>query len=175
MKQRILTLMTALALLLSSMPGSAFYYSCDSQTFANATLHEVKIIAVNVDPPIRSMNDKLRNYGVSDIELEKKISQRLRDAGFNIISTEQALADPEAAQLKLRIRMIISHGTVYSYGLDLSLNQKAPLSGGSNSFYSIRTWSDGLFGGTQQTSLRYLNNYSMQLVENFIEAHRAQN
>ncbi|OGT86830.1 MAG: hypothetical protein A3G42_03915 [Gammaproteobacteria bacterium RIFCSPLOWO2_12_FULL_47_76] len=175
MKQRILTLMTALALLLASMPGSAFYYSWGSQTFANATLHEVKIIAVNVDPPIRSMNDKLRNYGVSDIELEKKISQRLRDAGFNIISTEQALADPEAAQLKLRIRMIISHGTVYSYGLDLSLNQKAPLSGGSNSFYSIRTWSDGLFGGTQQTSLRYLNNYSMQLVENFIEAHRAQN
>src|SRR3989337_2740601 len=83
MKQRILTLMTALALLLASMPGSAFYYSWGSQTFANATLHEVKIIAVNVDPPIRSMNDKLRNYGVSDIELEKKKSNHLRGTVFN--------------------------------------------------------------------------------------------
>src|SRR3970040_3140875 len=94
MKQRILTLMTALALLLASMPGSAFYYSWGRQTFANATLHEGKIIAVNAAPPIRSMNGKLMTCGVSDIELEKKISQRLRDAGFNIISTEQALAYP---------------------------------------------------------------------------------
>jgi len=175
MKKRIVVLITALIFSLVSLPGMALYFSWDSQNFANATLSGINTIAVNVDPPIRSVNDELRNYGVSDIELEKKIAQRLRDAGFNVVSTEQALADPEAALLKLRIRMIISHGTVYSYGLDLSLNQKAPLSGGSNSFYSIRTWSDGLFGGTQQTSLRYLNNYSMQLVENFIEAHRAQN
>lgn len=175
MKQRILTLMTALALALASMPGSALYFSWDNQAFTNATLNGVKTVAVNVDPPIRSMNDELRNYGVSDIELENKISQRLRDAGFNVVTAEQALADPEAALLKLRIRMIISYGMVYSYGLDLSLNQKAPLPGGSNSFYSVKTWSDGQFGGTQQTSLRYLNNYSMQLVENFIEAHRAQN
>lgn len=175
MKQPFLTLVTALALALTSMPGNAVYFSWDSQNFANATLSGINTIAVNVDPPIRSMNDELRNYGVSDVELEKKIAQRLRDAGFNVVSAEQALTDPEAALLKLRIRMIISNGSVYSYGLDLSLNQKAPLSGDSNSFYSIRTWSDGQVGGTQQTSLRSLNGYSMQLVENFIEAHRVQN
>lgn len=175
MKKRILSLATVLTLLLTSMPGSALYFSWDNQAFTNATLSGLKTITVNVDPPIRSLNDELRNYGVSDIELEKKISQRLRDAGFNVVSKEQALADPEAALLKLRIRMIISYGTVYSYGLDLSLNQKAPLPGNNNSFYSVKTWSDGQFGGTQQTSLRYLNNYSMQLVENFIEAHRAEN
>ncbi len=175
MKKRIVVLITALILSLASLPGMALYFSWDSQTFANATLKGVKTVAVDVDPPIRSLNDELRNYGVSDIELEKKISQRLRDAGFYVVSTEQALIDPEAALLKLRIRMVISYGMVYSYGLDLSLNQKAPLPGSSNSFYSVKTWSDGQFGGTQQTSLRYLNNYSMQLVENFIEAHRAQN
>jgi len=174
MKQRILAYITALTLMLVSLPGSALYFSWDNQEFANATLKGLKTLAINVDPPIRSLNDELHNYGVSDVELEKKISQRLRDAGFNIVTAEQARNDPEAALLKLRIRMIISHGTVYSYGLDLSLNQKAGLSG-SNNYYSVRTWSDGVFGGTQQTNLHILNNYSMQLVENFIEAHRVQN
>jgi len=175
MKKQILTLMTALALMLVSIPGSALYFSWDDQSVADATLKGVKTVTVNVDPPVRSLNDELRNYGVSDIDLEKKISQRLRDAGFNVVSAEQALADPEAALLKLRIRMIIGYGLVYSYGLNLSLNQKASLYGGNNTFYSVKTWSEGKFGGTQQTSLGILNNYSMQLVENFIEAHRAQN
>jgi len=174
MKQRILTFIAVLALVHISLPVSALYFSWDNQAFANATLKGVKTLAVNVDPPIKSLNGELNNYGVSDIELEKIISLRLRDAGFNVVTAEQARNDPEAALLKLRIRMIISYGAVYSYGLDLSLNQKAGLSG-SNNYYSVRTWSDGVFGGTQQTNLNILNNYSMQLVENFIEAHRAQN
>ena len=175
MKKRILTLMTALTLMLTSMPGSALYFDWDSQTLANATLRGVKMIAVVVDPPVRSLNDELRNYGVSDTDLENKISQRLRDAGFEVISAEQALGYPEAALLKLRIRLIIGYGVIYSYGLDLSLNQKAMLYGGNDAHYLVKTWSDSQFGGMQQTSLPYLNIYSMELVENFIEAHRAQN
>jgi hypothetical protein len=174
MKRRIHDLIAILALAYFSLPVYALYFSWDSQAFTNATLKGVNTLAVDVDPPIRSMNDELRNYGVSDVELEKEISQRLRDAGFNVITTEQAIADPAAALLKLRIRMIISHGSVYSYGLDLSLNQKTGISGSDN-YYSVRTWSDGIFGGTQQTNLGILNGYSMKLLDNFIAAYRAQN
>ena len=175
MKKSILMMIVASLLSLVSLSGNALYFNWDNQTFANATLKGINTVTVDVDPPIRSLNDELRNYGVSDTVLEEKISQRLRDAGFNVISAEQALADPDAALLKLRIRLIIGYGLIYSYGLDLSLNQKAPLSDGGNSYYSVETWSKGLFGGVQQTSLGYLNNYSLNLVENFIEAHRAQN
>jgi hypothetical protein len=175
MKKQILTLMTALTLMLVSMPGSALYFSWDSQSLSNATLKGVNKVAVDVDPPVNSLNSELQNYGVSDTDLENKISQRLRDAGFSVISAEQALTDPEAALLKLRIRLIIGYGLIYSYGLDLSLNQKAILYGGNDLHYSVKTWSDSQFGGMQQTSLPYLNTYSMELVENFIEAHRAQN
>jgi hypothetical protein len=63
---------------------------------------------------------------------------------------------------------------VYSYGLDLSLNQKSALASGAG-YHSVKTWSTSQFGGMQQTSLPYLNNYSMNLVENFIQVHQAQN
>ncbi len=175
MRSRILSsMMFALSLLLVSFPGYALYFSWDGETLANASLKGINTLVVDVDPPVRLMRDELKNYGVTEADLEQKITQRLSAAGFNIITAEQAQNIPEAALLKLRIRVIISHGAIYSYGLDLSLNQKSALASGA-AYYSVKTWSASQFGGMQQTSLPYINNYSMDLVENFINAHHAQN
>jgi hypothetical protein len=160
--------------MLVSLPGHALYFSWDGETLANASLKGIKTLVVDVDPPVRLMRDELKNYGVTEADLEQKITQRLSAAGFKIITAEQAQNIPEAALLKLRIRVIISHGAVYSYGLDLSLNQKSALASGAG-YHSVKTWSTSQFGGMQQTSLPYLNNYSMNLVENFIQVHQAQN
>lgn len=176
MRSRTLSsMMVALSLLLVSLPGHALYFSWDEESLANASLHGINTLVVEVDPPANPMKDELKNnYGVGESELELKITQRLSEAGFKIITTDQAVNEPDAALLKLRIRVILAHGTVYSYGLDLSLHQKSALAK-SGGYYSVKTWSTSQFGGMAQNSLPYLNNYSMDLVENFINAHRAQN
>lgn len=173
MKRRLILFISTLIFSVASFSGYA-YFSEDYLFLKNSSLKGVNTVIVEVDPPVRSLNDELVNHGVSSGELQKRISERLRDAGINVIDREQALADPQAALLKLRIHMAIGWGTVYSWGLNLSLNQNTSLNR-PGAYYPVRTWSTGKFGGTQQTNLRIINDYSMQLVDEFIAAHHAQN
>jgi len=176
MKKRILVHISAILLLFLSLSAGAAYYE-DHQTYANATLQGLKTVAVNIDPPIGSYYGEMLRYGVTKNELQEKISQRLRDAGFNVISFEESLENPEAVLLDLRVRLTIPYYAFYSYDLNLSVKQKIPLPQGNNAFYSVRTWSDGQIGALQISGmgLHYLYDYSMQLVDNFIRAHQAQN
>jgi len=172
MKKLITILSSALLITFFSLSSMAVNYG-DGNHPQNV-LTGIKAIAVTIDPPTNYYYGELKSYGVSKENLEYEISKRLTNAGFDVISFSDSLEKPEAAVLNLKIRIIKGYGLIYSYGLNLSLNQKAPLYG-DNAFHSIETWSDWLAGGTQQTTLRYLNGYAMQLVDNFIETHRAQN
>ena len=176
MKKRILVHISAILLLFLSLSAGAAYYE-DHQTYANATLQGLKTVSVNIDTPIGSDYGEMLRYGVTKNELQEKISQRLRDAGFDVISFKDALEDPDAVLLDLRVRVVIPWGSYYAYDLNLSVKQKVPLPRDSNAFYSVRTWSDGQIGALQISGvgLHYLYDYSMQLVENFIKAHQAQN
>ena len=133
----------------------------------------LKAIAITIDPPTNYYYGEMKSYGVSKENLEKIISQRLANAGFKVISFTESLENPEAAVLNLKVRLIKGYGLIYSYGLNLTLNQKAPLQGG-NAFHSVETWSDWKAGGTQQTGLPVINGYVAELVDNFIETHRSQ-
>lgn len=172
-KQCVLIAVTALIASLASLPGYA-YFSGDYLLLENSSLKGINTVSVEVVPPIDSLNYELKYRGVSSTELEQKISERLQAAGINVISREQALSEPEAAMLRLKIHLIIGMGRIYSWGLNLSLNQNAPLER-SGAFHPVRTWSTGKFGGTQQTNLGIIRNYSLELVEEFIAAHHAQN
>jgi len=175
MKDRILLHISVLLVLLFSLSAGAYYE--DHKTYANATLRGLKTIAVNIDPPIGSYYGEMLRYGVTTSGLQDRISQRLRDAGFTVISFEEALENPSAVLLALRVRVDIPWGSYYAYDLNLSVKQKVPLPQNINSFYSVLTWSDGQIGALQISGpgLQYLYDYSLQLVENFIKAHQAQN
>ena len=154
--------------------GAAFY---GDYPYANATLKGLKTIAVNIDPPRGSDYGELSRYGVTSEQLQEMISARLRDAGFKVISFTESLEDPDAVMLDLLVRVDIPWGSYYAYDIKLSVNQKLSLAHGKNSFYSVKTWSDRQIGALQQAGpgLYPLYGYSMQLVENFIKAHQAQN
>ena len=172
MKKLITMLSSAFLITFFSLSSMAVNYGNDN--YPQNVLTGVKAIAVTIDPPTNYYYGELKAYGVSKENLVENISQRLTNAGFNVISFSESLEQPEAAVLNLKIRIIKGYGLIYSYGLNLSLNQKAPLQG-NNAFHSVETWSDWLAGGMQQTNLPYLNGYAMQLVDNFIETHRTQN
>ena len=175
MKKYIYYTVALLGLAISLSAGATFFE--EPQGYSNATLKGLKTIAVNIDPPRGSDYTALLNSGVTSEKLQDMISARLRAAGFKVINYSESLADPEAVLLDLRVRVDMPWGSFYAFDLKLSVNQKLPLAQGAGSFYSVRTWSDRQIGALQQVgpSLYPLYDYSMQLVENFIKAHNAQN
>ncbi len=172
MKKITTLLSSALFIVFFSLSSTAALYG-DSEHPQNV-LTEINKIAITIDPPTNYYYGELIKYGVTKEKLHEMISQRLTNAGFNVVPFSESLEHPEAAVLNLKIRLIKGYGLIYSYGLNLSLNQKAPLQG-ANAFHSVETWSDWLAGGTQQTGLPYLNGYVMKLVDNFIDSHHSQN
>lgn len=159
-----------------SLSAAAVSSYIDNENFANISLKGLNTIAINIDPPFGNDYTTLRVIsGVSKEDLKQQIEQRLRNAGLNVISFEQSLENPEAVVLNLRMRLVMPWSLFYQYSLDLSIKQKVPLAAGNNAFYSVETWSDGIHGAVSQSDLGYLNNYSLQLVDNFISAYQAQN
>lgn len=170
---RLLITLIITAVSLSAAAASGYI---DNENFANISLKGLNTIAINIDPPFGSDYTTLRvTSGVSKEDLKQQIEQRLRNAGFNVISIEQSLENPEAVVLNLRMRLVMPWSLFYQYSLDLSVKQKVPLPAGNNAFYSVETWSDGIHGAVSQSDLKYVNNYSLQLVDNFISAYQAQN
>jgi hypothetical protein len=176
MKKHILNSFGMLLVTFISLPAMSAFYG-DYETYNRATLQGLKTIAVNIDPPRGSDYTEMYRYGVTKEGLQEMISRRLRDAGFTVISLAESLEDPDAVLLDLRVRVDIPWGSFYTFDLNLSLKQKVGLPRGKNSFYSVRTWSDGQLGALQQSGygLYPLYGYTLQLVDNFIRAYRTQN
>jgi hypothetical protein len=176
MNNKILILgTTLLAFFFSS--ANAYNYGND-QAFVSASLKDLRNVVIKIDTPI-GQDYEMNNYvGISKADLQERIERRLRETGLNIISLEDSLDDPEVILLNLKFRWVLDHGLVYHvyhYTIDLSVKQKAPLPQGNNSFFSVEIWSNDKRGAVLQSDLSYLNNYSMQLVDSFIQQYQAQN
>lgn len=175
MNKRIFILFGTTLFFLTSMSIQAALFDSHYKKFSNSTLTGIKTVAINIDRPTNYDYDELARYGVTKEGLQELMTQRLRDAGFDVISLEQALENPEASLIDLRIRLITPRYHYFAYYLDLSVIRKVPLPQGNNSFYSVTTWSDGQNGALQQTGFHYINDYTINLVDNFIQAHQSQN
>jgi hypothetical protein len=168
--------LSSILLLLLSAQTSAYYFSLDHQSFTNSNLKGVDTVAINIDPPVGLHNMEINRYGVTKTELQNQLTQRIQEAGINVVSFEEALEDPNAALIELKLRVITSYSLYYSIGLNLSVKRKAPLAAGSGgAFYSIETWSDGTVGGGSQSDLTKIYTYTSQLVDKLIVAYQDQN
>jgi hypothetical protein len=167
--------LSSILLLLLSAQTSAYYFSLDHQSFTNSNLKGFDTVAINIDPPVGLHNMEINRYGVTKTELQNQLTQRIQEAGINVVSFEEALQDPNAALIELKLRVITSYSLYYSIGLNLSVKRKAPLGEGSDAYYSIETWSDGTVGGGSQSDLPKIYTYTSQLVDKLIVAYQDQN
>lgn len=173
MKRLVLTVITGLAFSLASLPAGADVYDFDRHkpVFTNLSLQDIKTVAVEVDPPSPGYLALHHYSGVSPAELHEGLSRRLHEAGFNVVSYEEALKDPEAALVYLKIWLTdVSAVSIYGYNLQLTLKRKVPYE--DDSFYSIDAWRDGSCGVTQKYQLGYLYDYSLILVDHLIADYK---
>lgn len=178
--KRSIPLSFALACLMISTSTSAFHYGWKEKPFDRSSLRGIKNIAINIDTRYENKYYRdLKYKGVTSEGLYNKIENRLQNAGFNIISLEEAIEDPDAVLLNLRMRITLIYYVIYSYELYLTVQQKVPLDSkqdvAENLFFSINAWEDGNNGGLGQAELGYLNTRTLEIVDKFIRDHNSQN
>jgi hypothetical protein len=166
-------IINSILLLLISTQTNAYFFGNDHQDFSNSGLKGFQTVAVNIDPPVGHYYSDIHRYGVTKAALQKQVTKRLQEAGINVISFEEALEDPAAALIELKLRVIFNY--IYSIGLNLSVKRKAPLTQDGSAYYSVKTWSDGQVGGLMQTELPKIYTYTSQLLDKLIAAYQAQN
>lgn len=168
-------IITSILMLVVSLPVNAYFFGDDHAYLSDSGLKGFQTAAVMIDPPEGRYTNEIARYGISVAGLQERISERIRQAGIKVISFEQALEDPTAALIELKLRIVTPHDLYYSIGVNLSVTRKAPLSEDSGAYFPVKTWSDGQVGGLSQSDLPRIYLYTAHLVDHFIEAYQAQN
>jgi hypothetical protein len=175
--KRSLPLCFALACLLTSTSTSAFHYGWKEKPFDRTSLRGINNIAINIDTRYENTyNRDLKYKGVTKKGLYGKIEEKLKNNGFNVVSLGEAIEDPDAVLLNLRMRVNLIYYAIYSYELYLTVQQKVLLSQNEdeNNFFSVNIWEDGNHGGLGQGELSYLNVRTLEIVDKFIRDHNSQ-
>ena len=171
MKKIVFQLTWGFILLATSITaGSTMYSSRD----AYSGLRGISAFAVNVDPPHGIIYGNLKIYGISRENLQKRITEKLENAGIDVISYADSIDTPGAGVLDLRLRVVIPEYYYYSYNLYLSVRQKVKTQQGQQLFL-INTWSDTTIGALEESRLTVLNDYADKMIDEFIEEYKAQN
>ena len=171
MKNTVFQLTWGGVLLATSLTAGSVMYSGHD---AYNGLRGISAFAVNVDPPHGIVYGNLKIHGISRENLQNRITEKLENAGINVISYEDSIDTPDAGVLDLRLRVVIPEYYYYSYNLYLTVHQKVKTQQGQQ-FYAINTWSDTIIGALEESRLSVLNDYADKMIDEFIEEYRAQN
>ena len=169
-------MLLAVILIFFNLPVYATYLHEVDGVFFENPLKGVNKMAINIkffsSDPYNSLEDRER---ITKSSLESEIAEKLKHAGFEIISMEAAKNDPEAVFLDLEYHINLLYQLVYTFDMSASVRQKFKKTDGDGSYITVKTWSDGRVGGMSQSGLGNIRTYTHELVENFIQAHKTQN
>lgn len=118
---------------------------------------------------INGIEQNYRRYGLDKAKLAKDVTQRLEEAGFNVIPAEEAQSSPSAAILQVDLDLVYSY-LGYSYAVSVKLVQKIKLAGSQGKLVPVITWSTGRSGFIREPDIPNLYNYMTTAVEQFIKS-----
>lgn len=139
--------------------------------FSYLTLRGLNTVTVS----FKGFKDDLQRFGVDEAKLRTMIENRLQKAGIRIVTPEQALKDPGAAQMLVDLHVTVADYHYYSYSLVLKVNEKVPLPGQHRGFVSQTVWSKGTYGTVLDTSLLRISDDLGELTGRFVSDHMREN
>ena len=148
----------------------SFTASSDTD-FSYQTLEGINTVAIQVE----GINKDLHRYGFDPASLNKSIEHELSNAGFKIISREEALRDETASLVKFSFHDIRSEYGFYTYTIDLEVKEKVPLPRRNNAFISTTIWNEGVHGMMMYHEVKKLQKGVNELLGSLITEHRYQN
>ena len=139
--------------------------------FSYLTLRGLNTMTIS----FKGFKDDLQRFGVDEAKLRVMVENRLQNAGIRIVTAEQALKDPAAAQMLVDLHVNVSDYHYYSYSLVLKVNEKVPLPGQNRGFVSQTVWSKGTYGTVLDTSLLRISDDLGELTGHFVSDHMHEN
>ena len=139
--------------------------------FTHQPLKGIKTIVLDIS----GVDNDIRRYGISTDMLRKSITERLDLAGLQVISADDLNISSDAAIISLKLNLMRAPYYFYLYGLNVTVKNKLILSQENNVYTTVDTWSDGKVGLKKPMELNDLNQYSLDLIDNFIKDYRLQN
>jgi hypothetical protein len=115
------------------------------------------------------MDPKWHSVGFDEAETRRQIEQRLRQAGYRLVSPDEAIHFPQAqfADYELHVNDAIFY---YSFLVHLKLRAKQPLPQNPEAFVTQVLWSDWQIGGIELNHLERLQAPMQELTEELIAA-----
>jgi hypothetical protein len=108
-------------------------------------------------------------YGLDPAKLRARVIRQLEEAGFTIVPAEENRISPPDALLQININLVRAYFG-YPYGIAVKLVQKVPLAAPPGGLAPIVTWSKSQTGVVRLPELSRLNDYTVAVVAQFIEA-----
>jgi len=111
-----------------------------------------------------------RNAGFDEAEVRRQIEERLRRAGYRLISPDEAIHFPEArfADFEVHVDNVLFY---YSFLVFLKLRAKQPLPQNPEAFVTQVLWSDWEIGGIELHHLERLQSPMLKLTDELIQAN----
>ena len=145
-------------------------FGSDRQTSQQA-LVGVRQVSVQVF----GFEGEVERYGVNGMRARQDAEQRLRQAGFEIISPEEAAHSPNAAVVAIELHTVVNDYGIYSYATDLQLRQKIPLAGATGAYFTETVWSHGTNGWVKPFELQRVDGEISAMVDALLRDHATQN
>lgn len=170
-RRLIRTMLSTLSLMLVCAGAFGYGDTVSYGDFSYMTLKGIRTLAVE----FTGLYPDYRRYGLEEAALRTAVERRLRTAGLQVVSRDEAVRLPGAALLRIETHANLVEYRYYSYAVSLKLKQKIPLPADPESFISETIWSTGATGIAEEYRLDKLNGEIDTLVEAFLKEHAAQN
>ncbi len=105
--------------------------------FSHMTLNGITALAVSVEDVV----PELAPYGMTAEKLGATVASRLESAGLSVVNTAEALQNPRAELLRVRIITNRNAQGFYHLSVKLELRKKIPLGNPAGGFISQAIWS----------------------------------
>ena len=162
--------LVAIALSLSLLVAGS-WIPAHGEDFYYLTLKGLNTVTVS----FKGFHSDLQRFGVDEAKLRAMVESRLRNAGVKIVTPDQALTLPDAAQMLVDLHVNVTEYRYYSYSLVLKVNEKIPLPGQHKAFVSQTVWSKGTYGTVLDTGLLHISEDLGGLTDRFVSDHGREN
>ena len=131
---------------------------------------------------VNGLGTDIEQEGLTKEQIQTDVELRLRKAGIRVLTVEEVRNTEIKPVLMISVLTFRSKalsdflgGSVYSYSINIELNQTASLKRAADQQYLVITWSDNAVGMTTSKALRTIRDGVGDYVDKFINDYLAAN
>jgi hypothetical protein len=135
------------------------------------SLKGLSAVSVAVDP----IDPDIEREGLSRSQIQREVEMRLKAGGIKVLAPTESPAMPGQPQLCISVNAMKGSSSIYSYSLEVSLQQRVLLDRDPQISVVGSTWATGSIGIVGAAKLGGLFAKITDLVGDFLEAWRSAN